>query len=266
MSRTQVVTVGSSGYGAPYQEALGSKYEYLSVSTPADVADVAWRDVFAVVFSGGADIDPNLYGEEAEADTHIDEWHDVLDDAVIAAIRRQPSIYKYGTCRGAQRLFCTYLGGKLKQDIPHHYGGHIADLVPFPTRNHIDAEGCSENVAGVGMMAINSIHHQAMRWETVTSAEYFSDMEDSEDYWDDEPPRRDPPTLLMTGDSEGQTAVEAWVCRSKRCMGFQYHPEWLDRSDTAYQWTQEAIKSLVNTLSYDDAQWGFPRPRPRHNF
>ncbi len=73
-----------------------------------------------VLFGGGADIDPKLYGQKAIAGTHISKMR---DDEDIEAYGLANGKVKVGICRGAQFLNVMN-GGSLWQDVDHHRTPH----------------------------------------------------------------------------------------------------------------------------------------------
>jgi len=78
-----------------------------------------------VVFTGGADINPRLYGERAIPSTAFSETRDTADMAAWHATQKHQVCV--GICRGAQFLN-VMCGGTLWQDISHHkYDHHIID-------------------------------------------------------------------------------------------------------------------------------------------
>lgn len=104
------------------------------------VNDMAKADV--VVFPGGQDISPSIYGDKVHPKTNaghaIDKWH-------TAEFKKAHDLGKkmVGICRGAQ-LLCALSGGKLVQDQEDKYMAH-----PFLTYDGKD-------------LVVNSLHHQAM--------------------------------------------------------------------------------------------------------
>lgn len=97
----------------------------------------------AVVFTGGADISPYLYGQGLHPSTHPDYARDLRE---LACLRRIPRLKpKIGICRGGQ-LLNVYSGGSLYQDVDHHRGGaHKAECL----------------LTGKTLM-VSSAHHQSM--------------------------------------------------------------------------------------------------------
>lgn len=93
------------------------------------------------LFTGGADVSPELYGEKPHPSTSTSPGRDKFCK----------SIWKYdkpkiGICRGAQ-FMAVMLGGKLHQDIRWHAG---------PT--HV-AAGLDDSLP----VFVNSFHHQGIR-------------------------------------------------------------------------------------------------------
>lgn len=287
MSKQQVITAGFSGYTAPYQDALGAKYDYVSLRNEHEVAGVDWTNVFAVIFTGGADISPTFYNQERAERTHLNDHHDRLDGAVLDAIMNPDFIHiiKYGTCRGAQLLWARY-GGVLYQHIPGHGRSHMATLT-YDSRGNLSGHDsplfveASKKAAAdfkAGKRKVNylydyemsqlranatemqqpatfeitSLHHQACNWESWTRGPLCGINKRA-------------PLLLMAGESEEQTAVEAWVSTSHKMLGFQYHPEWMDTNTAGYMWTKGAIQRMANmnpTVDYV-YPFGYSNAEPR---
>lgn len=106
------------------------------IVTNVDDADV-------VVWTGGEDISPKIYGERALKCVYFSEQRDRRDLAMIGASEGK---FLVGICRGAQLLNCTPNGGRLWQDVTGHESGH-------PYEDLVSGEK--------GLM--NSVHHQQMR-------------------------------------------------------------------------------------------------------
>lgn len=85
------------------------------------------KEADLVVFLGGADIDPQLYGEKALGCTHFNPTQDQAEiDAFTEALHA--GVPSFGICRGMQFLHAMS-GGKLYQDVRNHTGTHnIVDV------------------------------------------------------------------------------------------------------------------------------------------
>ena len=92
------------------------------------------------MFWGGADINPELYGEKNRGLSHCSDGADKLDISLYELCKKN-GLAAGGICRGAQFLWAMS-GGKLVQDIkPRHFSPHM-----------VDGKGLS--------FIVNSYHHQ----------------------------------------------------------------------------------------------------------
>ena len=112
-----------------------------------DEYDIAWLDgaelsteeeADVILFTGGSDVNPTLYGENVGKHTSYDEDR---DNACKALYERNRGKIMLGICRGSQWL-AIMAGGKLIQDIKHP-GTHV-----------LYTEGKN--------YMVNSTHHQLM--------------------------------------------------------------------------------------------------------
>lgn len=144
-------------------EASGGVPVLLPPSDPAGAAAVAAR-LDGLVISGGADVDPERYGEEAHPRTASwrpdrDAWETALLDAAEAT-----GLPVLGVCRGMQ-VMAVRAGGALDQ--------HVPDLVDHEEHSPgADAFGeiAVTTVAGTRLaglvgeqLSVNCHHHQSVR-------------------------------------------------------------------------------------------------------
>jgi putative glutamine amidotransferase len=115
----------------------------------------------ALVFSGGADIDPAEYGDDAHPMTTSQVWRDRAERALLeAALARQLPVL--AICRGMQMLN-VLRGGSLHQHLPELVGhdGHRESRGAFSEHEVTLAEG-SKTAAVLGRrVRVKSTHHQA---------------------------------------------------------------------------------------------------------
>jgi putative glutamine amidotransferase len=166
---------------APYLEALGAvglDPSDIFRATPMRTATVDLQALLAradgLLLTGGADIQPCLYGEARLRDAHLDkpvpdrdqlEW-DLLTGAQAC---RTPV---FGICRGHQ-MVNVFLGGTLFQDITLQTGleGHDNFIDRGFALDHLAHDIVSSGVASplanlvgrFGRPAVNSRHHQAVK-------------------------------------------------------------------------------------------------------
>ncbi|MBQ8576675.1 MAG: gamma-glutamyl-gamma-aminobutyrate hydrolase family protein [Clostridia bacterium] len=107
-----------------------------------------------ILFSGGCDLHPNLYGEEVlpECDTIAPE-RDAFEALLFSEVERA-ELPVLGICRGIQSLN-VFAGGSLYQDIPGHRD------VRHPVR--IEAGTHLHTILGKTEISANSYHHQAVK-------------------------------------------------------------------------------------------------------
>lgn len=104
-------------------------------------------DADVYVFTGGADIDPSIYGDRRLPVSHYDPKRDKME---LEAYSKMPEDkVKIGICRGAQLLNCL-AGGRLWQDVNNHSSHHHSLYIK--PRNIVEGD----------VTVINSIHHQMM--------------------------------------------------------------------------------------------------------
>jgi gamma-glutamyl-gamma-aminobutyrate hydrolase PuuD len=132
----------------------------LLVPPGADV-EATLAVVDGLVFSGGSDLDPELYGAEAHAETGgvVRERDDFELDLMRAALARDVPVL--AICRGSQVLNVA-LGGDLEQHVPDRVGTNVHKEV-----NGVFAEHDVEVVGGTRLGSllgerhdVKSHHHQ----------------------------------------------------------------------------------------------------------
>lgn len=94
------------------------------ISNSEIIDDIKKADV--VIFPGGADVDPKLYGFKAISQTYVSEYADKRD--MNAYNKLKPNQLAVGICRGAQFL-CVMNGGKLIQDVKGHAIGKTHSIL-----------------------------------------------------------------------------------------------------------------------------------------
>ncbi len=188
----------------------------VELARDADVADVV-EHLDAVVLSGGADVDPALYGVDASADLgevepERDEWESALFRAARA--RHLPVL---AICRGFQLVNVLH-GGTLVQHVALRGGqGHPQwDVDGRRTTHGLSVVAGTLTASVVGdLVRVNSLHHQTV--ERVGADLIISA------YADD-------------GVVEGLETVDGEV------LAVQWHPELLARPDPVFGWLIDAAR------------------------
>jgi putative glutamine amidotransferase len=131
--------------------------------TPDD-PDVDILDrIDGIVFAGGSDVDPSLYGEHPHPTTHVKPERDEAEMLLLrAALERD--LPMLGVCRGLQLMVVAY-GGRLYQHLPEVLGhtGHRPTSGPkfgeHPVR--LVAGTLCHKILGDEVL-VNSFHHQGI--------------------------------------------------------------------------------------------------------
>lgn len=124
--KVKVLIVSGSVNYKTLVESMG--YEALDIGTLKEAQEFNYCDVDVVLFTGGADVNPELYGHTKHPTTGYSMACDALDLEVFNLARKTNSKIKFaGICRGSQFL-CVMAGGKLIQDCKNHaiWGTHEA--------------------------------------------------------------------------------------------------------------------------------------------
>ncbi len=115
-----------------------------------------WEDtkktstVDLIIFTGGQDINPVLYGEK----NTYSYFSPVRDQIEVEIFHRGENKKKIGFCRGHQ-LLNAMTGGKLIQDIePSHDGCHSVENI----LSKIDVPSLVKYISEMSL--VNSLHHQ----------------------------------------------------------------------------------------------------------
>jgi putative glutamine amidotransferase len=116
-----------------------------------------------IMFTGGSDVDPALYGAAVHATTRIRPVRDTAELMLMRAAIAS-ALPVLGVCRGMQLMAVAY-GGKLHQHLPdqlgHHnhrpvsgpkFGQHVVRLMPGSRAQAILGDE----------LTVNSFHHQGV--------------------------------------------------------------------------------------------------------
>lgn len=118
-----------------------------------------------LLLTGGADIGPEMYGEEKTA--LCGETLPLRDRMEFALCRRalEKDLPILAICRGHEVLNCV-LGGTLYQDIAAQYKPdlkHPCYDTPRDQVHEVTAEGLLADLTGLRTLRVNSRHHQGIK-------------------------------------------------------------------------------------------------------
>ncbi len=194
---------------------------YFTVESP-DLADI-------IVFPGGADVDPTLYGQSKHPRTSTNSFDDLRDDRYWKQYAQEKNKMLVGICRGGQYLNVRN-GGKMWQDVNNHAIGGTHVVIDLLNDKKIEC---------------TSTHHQMMvpneKDGEVIGIAYESTR------WEDD-------TLRLTIDNKGQPTKRTGSCPKfdtevvwypgTRSLCFQPHPEYAHTPDECKDYFFDLIEHL----------------------
>lgn len=133
-----------SGFNDDYKIFLEREFD-LTIYLLKDIKDKFQHKLDLLIFTGGADVNPDMYGEKVGSRTSINIERDELESKSYDMLYRVP---KLGICRGSQFL-TVKSGGRLIQDVQGHATG----------KNHYIH---TKEYGDYNKYNITSTHHQMM--------------------------------------------------------------------------------------------------------
>jgi len=201
-------------YVAPDSDAEGALIaEMFSRARCSRADDPLEADL--VIFGGGSDVNPALYGEAPHSKTDFNTERDARD-IDLWQICIENRIPMFGICRGAQFLHVMN-GGKLYQHLDGHVGNH----------------GMWDSFGKQHLSKISSVHHQAV----IRNAEMLVIGESGAATC-----RWKNPEQKVEG---RQMDVEAFYYELTGSIGVQGHPEYRGYPEFT-KWTLDLIQHLIN--------------------
>lgn len=131
---------------------------------PSDVGtDEVLDTLDGIVFSGGADVDPRLYGADPHPETDIPQARRDAGELALLTAALERDMPVLAVCRGFQ-LLNVVRGGDLVQHLPEKVGHDEHKQVPGEFAVHpVEVEEGTRLAGIVGAQAeVTSHHHQAL--------------------------------------------------------------------------------------------------------
>ncbi len=154
--------------GVNYNDALHAEglLPVMAANLSAAAAADLIERVDGVVFSGGADLDPALFGRSPEAGLGlVDPVRDAFEVALYRAARAR-GLPILGICRGIQVVNVAE-GGTLHQHLPAVEGTiqHEQRNIDYPPFHALRLEpgSIAATAAGTELVTVNSAHHQGIK-------------------------------------------------------------------------------------------------------
>lgn len=209
-SKRIVVVHDYADLGTPYYRPFA---DFAPLGNPEMVFQEP-NNVLCVVFTGGEDVDPAVYGEKKNHKTFSNIRRDREEETFFFAAKKA-GIPMAGICRGAQFL-CAMNGGKLAQHIWNHGTSHT-----IRTLTH-------------GVVTVTSTHHQmAIPPKDATIIAWAE-------------PRRSDQYEGASGEwLQPEFEVEGVLYPATQSLGMQWHPEIMRPGTPGWDYTQSLISKLL---------------------
>jgi len=157
------------GYMDGIKHAGGLPVMLSLTSDKTQISQIA-RSVDGLLFTGGHDIFPGLYGEETSVHCGlICKERDDMEALLFTEAVLNMDLPAFGICRGLQ-LMNVVLGGTLYQDLPTQHKSKIAinhqQLPPVDAPSHwmeITKNSPLRTLFGSKSIEVNSTHHQGIK-------------------------------------------------------------------------------------------------------
>lgn len=158
------------GINQPYMSAVtnaGGLPILIPVDLSNDDLDVLLPRLDGILFTGGYDLDPRLYGNQPHPKVEgIDANRDRVEIHLAQAVVQSHKPF-FGICRGIQVINIA-LGGSLYEDLLEQFPGslqHDQHKLPRNFLSHtvnIEPGSSLADILGTGLTQVNSLHHQGV--------------------------------------------------------------------------------------------------------
>jgi len=146
-----------------YVHAVHSSGGRAVLVTPDDPDPDVLAGLDGIMFTGGSDVDPALYGESPHPTTHVKPERDTAEMMLMRAAIAE-GLPMLGICRGIQLMAVAY-GGRLHQHLPDVLGHHGHRPLHGPKfGEHAVRLRPGSRAAGIlgDTVMVNSFHHQGV--------------------------------------------------------------------------------------------------------
>jgi len=211
----------------------GRPFEGLGLEVTKDLS-ILNRDpdlIAAVLFTGGADVSPELYAASPHPTTHPRRGRDIEELAICNRAINE-GIPLLGICRGAQ-LLCVMAGGKLIQDVTGHGSctHPVKALLPSGEEVEFDVTGDHHQMQFPwGLMEEEEF--KVLAWGTSPRSKHYAFDADN--------------TLLVDKASEDILKEPDIIWYPKiKALAMQFHPEWMSWDAPAVNYVRELFTTYI---------------------
>lgn len=232
---SSILVLGGASYNSPFNSFGHCINHWPAVDD--DIEDMM-LGIEVVVFTGGADVDPSLYGEQRIRATSVSQCNRDIAEGRYYEYCVDNDIPMTGICRGSQ--FLTVMnGGKLVQDIRHHGIASTHEIT-------YKVQKC-RTVVYLEHVQVTSTHHQMMypfnlptgEYEVLAHAKGLSHIYEGVPKIEEKLRHLDKSVTLET------IEPEAVLYPLTACLCVQFHPEMMEESSGGFQYYQSLLKQYI---------------------
>jgi hypothetical protein len=215
----RLVMVSTQGCDRVFEDCF-DKVEFIS-------RDTIFNKDTTIMFEGGTDVNPALYGEQhGMCTSQSDKRRDAFEGDVFRTAHRAGASF-IGICRGAQFL-TVMAGGSLIQDVGNHNHNHEIRVIG----------GCVE---GLSRIWVTSTHHQMCNPAL--------SLKEGDEYilmgWADPCLSR----YYLDGMNKHLPKLEVepeviWYPKT-RSLAIQGHPEYLEKTSVFSTYSRNLVRELI---------------------
>lgn len=210
------------GYADPAPDLYSHFYDEVVETHTFDQIKSVANSKSLILFGGGTDVSPALYGAKPSRHTSTGHIQDITYrdsfEASVFAFARANKISMLGICRGGQ-LLCAMSGGKLIQ----HVTGHNAGLHLITTDEGVIIPTSSVHHQ---MMYPFEIPHHTLAWTTKPRSNGYI-MDDHKKL------------------SEIPSEPEVVYFQETKALAIQGHPEYMNEETPFVKYTQQLVRQYL---------------------
>ena len=209
-------------------------FEFLGLECTRDhkMLETEPDEIALVVFTGGHDVSPQLYGKESHYFTSSDLDRDI-EETKLYELAIDNNIPTVGICRGAQFL-CVMAGGKLIQDVTNHNGDHEV-FAKYPEGHTRLITVSSSHHQMQHPFGLPENHYEVLAWGKKPLSEHYA---------------YDNGNTILSKDAGKLLATEpdvVWYPKIN-ALGAQYHPEWMREDTDGFGYFQNLVTHYIVPL------------------
>lgn len=220
----RILVLGGGQYARPF-----TRYGVVDMVNPKNFNTTELKDYQLVVFTGGADVSPRVYGESWNHQRTQWDWERDIAEKYIFNLCMQYKIPQVGICRGAQFL-CVMNHGTIIQDVTGHAisGTHRVNTIhPHPDMR---------------VLPVTSTHHQMMC--PMGSHQILAYAPGLSNYYENGTEKDISPGFDKDENGDLMEPEVVWY-PVRHSLAVQYHPEYMSEDTKGWKYFQYLLEEYV---------------------